>query len=220
MSIGYSVRRSIKHGRRRRFVTGSRCTITSPSRLDLPVQVQSGRLARSFVTTHWCSPHGGLLLERTHLLVSELVVNAVRHGAGPIVLRIRCTGAGGVVVSVSDGGADLPVHRQVEPSAGGGRGMHLVSDLSAEWGVQRHADPSLPGSAGRGSAGPGSDEPDEGRSGRREAAPGVGGHSHPAQGHYVSTPSSATSSSQGRSNAVRLGETATWGKTVWCRLTS
>ncbi|WP_380161736.1 ATP-binding protein [Kineococcus sp. R86509] len=106
--------------------------------MTLPAELASGRLARVFIDEHWCTTHDSVERERVHLLVTELVVNAVRHGGPPIMVRIECTGPVSVLVSVSDGSADLPRPRQVEPEAVGGRGVHLVDLLSAEWGVERH----------------------------------------------------------------------------------
>jgi anti-sigma regulatory factor (Ser/Thr protein kinase) len=114
------------------------CTITPPSQVTLPAELASGRLARTFVDERWCTTHDSVERERVHLLVTELVTNAVRHGGPPITVRIECTGPVSVLVSVSDGSDDLPRPREVAPEAVGGRGVHLVDLLSAEWGVQHH----------------------------------------------------------------------------------
>ena len=86
-------------------------------------------------------PCSSASLDRAHLLVSELVSNAVRHGGAPITLVIACMGVEGVLVAVSDGSPVFPVSRQVPLRAEGGRGVHLVDTLSTEWGVERGARP-------------------------------------------------------------------------------
>ena len=74
------------------------------------------------------------------LLTSELVANAVTHGtqtAGTFVLlAIACDGAG-LRVDVHDGSGDLPVLDEAPAEAEAGRGLLLVTSLSAEWGFYR-----------------------------------------------------------------------------------
>ena len=76
--------------------------------------------------------------EAVRLVVSELVSNAVMHGTGAIAVTLA-TGPEGVRVSVSDDGAGFPRSREPvmpPPDAPGGRGLALVSRLSARWGVE------------------------------------------------------------------------------------
>lgn len=77
--------------------------------------------------------------EDATLLVSELVTNAVTHGAGgPMTLfadrddkRVRFT------VS-DDGGGPLPVMREAQDAgAGGGHGLRIVDAVADRWGVER-----------------------------------------------------------------------------------
>ena len=76
------------------------------------------------------------------LLTSELVANAVTHGAGEagdasalVTLTIAC-GAAGLRVDVHDSSGDLPLLKSnlSEPEAETGRGLLLVTSMSAEWG--------------------------------------------------------------------------------------
>ena len=73
------------------------------------------------------------------LLASELVTNAVLHGAPPVHLSARLDGAG-VHLAVSDAGPHHPVVRAHDPAALSGRGVQLLRDLSEAWGVDVHAD--------------------------------------------------------------------------------
>jgi anti-sigma regulatory factor (Ser/Thr protein kinase) len=75
------------------------------------------------------------------LLTSELVTNAVTHGAPPagvfVLLAIACETAG-LRVDVYDGSPDLPVPAGGAPAeAETGRGLLLVTSLAAEWGFYR-----------------------------------------------------------------------------------
>lgn len=78
------------------------------------------------------------VLDDARLLVSELVSNSVRHGAGErirVVLdveepaRLRCE-----VIDQGDG--FLPIARKPGDSREGGWGLHLVERLSDTWGVR------------------------------------------------------------------------------------
>ncbi len=80
------------------------------------------------------------------LLTSELVANAVTHGApaaGRFVLLTLACEAAWLRVDVHDGSGDLPVldvapaDGQAGADAESGRGLLLVTSLSAEWGFYR-----------------------------------------------------------------------------------
>ena len=83
------------------------------------------------------------------LLVSEAIANAVEHGAGPVRVELEHDpGSGRLHLEVHDDGRELPVVRQVDAAATGGRGLALIDRLAAAWGAVPDAD------AGTG-AGPG-----------------------------------------------------------------
>jgi anti-sigma regulatory factor (Ser/Thr protein kinase) len=74
------------------------------------------------------------------LLTSELVTNAVTHGteeAGELVLLAVACDAAVLRVEVHDGSGDLPVLDIAPADAETGRGLLLVTSLSAEWGSYR-----------------------------------------------------------------------------------
>jgi anti-sigma regulatory factor (Ser/Thr protein kinase) len=78
------------------------------------------------------------------LLTSELVTNAVTHGtpaAGTFVLLTIACDAAGLRVDVHDSSGDLPVLDslidEAPAEAETGRGLLLVTTLSAEWGFYR-----------------------------------------------------------------------------------
>ncbi len=68
------------------------------------------------------------------LVVSELITNALRHGAGPTVLRAALT-ATVVQLSVTDSGDGEPRMLPPEPGRVGGLGLVVVDRLTTEWGV-------------------------------------------------------------------------------------
>ncbi|MGW4995844.1 SpoIIE family protein phosphatase [Streptomyces mirabilis] len=86
----------------------------------------------------------------TELIVSELVTNAMRHGAVPIRLRLILDDV--LICEVSDGSSTSPRLRHARTTDEGGRGLHLVAQFSRRWGA-RHtgsgkviwAEQSLPG---------------------------------------------------------------------------
>ena len=76
-----------------------------------------------------------------HVVVSELVANAVRHGGaeGPGAVRISvCLRPDRVRVEVEDPGPgfDPPERPEARPS-GGGRGLVLLERRTNRWGVTR-----------------------------------------------------------------------------------
>ena len=77
------------------------------------------------------------------LLTSELVTNAVTHGTketGEFVLITVTCDAAVLRVDVHDGSGDLPVLDIAPADAETGRGLLLVTSLSAEWGSYATAD--------------------------------------------------------------------------------
>jgi anti-sigma regulatory factor (Ser/Thr protein kinase) len=96
----------------------------------------------------WCVPVDA---DVAVLLTSELVTNAVTHGSpaagGTFVLLTVAWDAAGLRVDVHDGSGDLPMVQDAvldeadldDASAGAesGRGLLLVTSLSAEWGFYR-----------------------------------------------------------------------------------
>ncbi len=71
------------------------------------------------------------------LLTSELVTNAIRHGAGEnVMLAITCS-CGQLRVDVHDTSRSVPVPMDAPADAEAGRGLMLVASLSAGWGFYR-----------------------------------------------------------------------------------
>ncbi len=75
------------------------------------------------------------LVTDVELVVSELVTNAVTHGAGEITLTVTLV-RDGVTLSVLDQGDGRPRLRRVGAGSGHGRGLALVARLADEWQVR------------------------------------------------------------------------------------
>lgn len=69
------------------------------------------------------------------LVVSEMVTNAVRHGAPPVELEVVAD-EDTVRIAVTDSSPTAPQARVADPDAEGGRGMALVDVLCTEHGVR------------------------------------------------------------------------------------
>jgi anti-sigma regulatory factor (Ser/Thr protein kinase) len=118
------------------------CGVTRTAQVTLRTGRRAADEARAFLRTARCPAHvGAAALDDALLLVSELVTNAVRHGAPPLTLRIDCEESSGITVRVSDGEPGLPVLGCAHEQAESGRGMTLVDAISDDWG----AEPDAPG---------------------------------------------------------------------------
>jgi anti-sigma regulatory factor (Ser/Thr protein kinase) len=70
------------------------------------------------------------------LLTSELVTNAIRYAGGPVKLFVTCT-CDHLRVYVHDASQDWPAPLDAPIDAEDGRGLMLVTSLSADWGWYR-----------------------------------------------------------------------------------
>jgi anti-sigma regulatory factor (Ser/Thr protein kinase) len=94
------------------------------------------RLARRFLAEEFA----GWGIEDDYLgrlVVSELVTNGVKHGEGPIVVRLfRDERDGHPIVEVWDAGDGRPMIPPENHAATSGRGLMLMADLVRAWGVR------------------------------------------------------------------------------------
>ncbi|KUJ64045.1 histidine kinase [Streptomyces albus subsp. albus] len=70
----------------------------------------------------------------TELILSELVTNAIRYGAGPIRVRLLCDRT--LICEVSDASNTSPHLRYAATTDEGGRGLFLVSQFAERWGTR------------------------------------------------------------------------------------
>ncbi|MDT0454854.1 SpoIIE family protein phosphatase [Streptomyces sp. DSM 41527] len=70
----------------------------------------------------------------TELIVSELVTNAIRHGTGPITLRLIRQDA--LICEVSDASSTSPRLRHARTTDEGGRGLFIVAQVTRRWGTR------------------------------------------------------------------------------------
>jgi hypothetical protein len=80
----------------------------------------------------------GAEADDVELVVSELVTNAVLHGAPPVTIALWDIGRA-VRVEVGDHGQMLPIVGRASPEMMTGRGLSLVAALSTGWGVVEQA---------------------------------------------------------------------------------
>ncbi|GAA1982720.1 hypothetical protein GCM10009718_19940 [Isoptericola halotolerans] len=71
------------------------------------------------------------------LLASEVLTNALEHGAGPIVATVEVDDRR-LRVGVRDGCTRPPVLRAPQPQDLSGRGVQFLEKLASRWGVQQH----------------------------------------------------------------------------------
>lgn len=112
------------------------CEVTAAASTTLPSDASAPRLARRFLRGARCPEHHSSVLDDAELLVSELVTNAVVHGAPPVTLAVECDTTSGMRVRVTDGSSRQPLPRSARPADVDGRGMALVDLLSAAWGAE------------------------------------------------------------------------------------
>ncbi|MEU5882763.1 SpoIIE family protein phosphatase [Spirillospora sp. NPDC047279] len=102
---------------------------------DLEAEASMVPRARAEVTARLAHWGLGELADVVELLVSELVTNALVHGAGAIGMRL--VKGGTLLCEVSDDGHELPYVCDADATDESGRGLQLVSHLADRWGTRR-----------------------------------------------------------------------------------
>src|SRR4051794_33877842 len=103
--------------------------------VDLPHDVSAPARARSALRQRFTGAMDAEQLELLELVTSELVTNAVVHGAEGVRFAVRVDGTR-VVGEVIDGGGGFEHEvRQRGAEELGGRGLALVDELTTRWGV-------------------------------------------------------------------------------------
>src|SRR3954453_285613 len=95
--------------------------------------------ARRFAADALAAAVESSVVEDAELVVTELVTNALLHGAPPVLLRISPIGSG-VRIEVQDSGREMPIRMRESTDAMTGRGLSLVSRVTSGWGVERKGD--------------------------------------------------------------------------------
>ena len=104
-------------------------------RLDAdPLQVSSAREQARKALPGWGL---GEHTDVAELIVSELVTNAIVHGAGQIEVRLSCAAECDLWAEVHDDGAGRPVRQRPAADEEGGRGLELIDGLIELYGGTR-----------------------------------------------------------------------------------
>jgi serine phosphatase RsbU (regulator of sigma subunit)/anti-sigma regulatory factor (Ser/Thr protein kinase) len=104
------------------------------ARLELPQSEKAPSLARRFVADALTALGAVEQLDVAELLASELVTNALLHGAPTVSVEVLAV-PGGIRVAVQDAHPDLPSKRTAAREDEHGRGLLLVEMLARAWGV-------------------------------------------------------------------------------------
>jgi anti-sigma regulatory factor (Ser/Thr protein kinase) len=118
------------------LVRGDAATQPPLARLEVdaaPGEVRRARVFARDTLRAWQEPEG--LADAAQLAVSELVTNAVRYGAAPLIVQLS-RHDDGIVVEVADDGAGTPRRRWLRPYDDAGRGLVVVAGVAAAWGAR------------------------------------------------------------------------------------
>ncbi|WP_431966892.1 SpoIIE family protein phosphatase [Actinacidiphila sp. bgisy160] len=103
-----------------------------------PAVVSTARHLAAHQLSDWGLEH---LVPTTELIISELVTNAIHHGAGPI--RLRLIQHQVLTCEVFDSGTCYPRLRHARIVDENGRGLFLIAQLSSKWGFRPAMDGKL-----------------------------------------------------------------------------
>lgn len=110
------------------------CIETPRAELMLDMVPTAATRARSFLRERRCLVHDRRALDDALLLATEIVTNAVLHGAAPLSITVECDEKY-LEIRVRDGSAARPQQRRPTSEDENGRGLLLLSSVADEWGV-------------------------------------------------------------------------------------
>ena len=90
--------------------------------------------AREFVREHLLRHHLSYLVDDIRLVVSELATNAMVHAQTPFTVTLAERDRS-ILLTVRDGSFESPAQLTASLMDTGGRGMHVVDQVSSSWGV-------------------------------------------------------------------------------------
>jgi anti-sigma regulatory factor (Ser/Thr protein kinase) len=109
-----------------------------PLALELPRAPEAPGIARRQLALSFGDALAAHQLQTVRLLTSELVTNALLHGAGSITLRASLRDHRLHVEVIDEGdGLDSPPHTPRDPDQVGGYGLQIVDSEASSWGVGR-----------------------------------------------------------------------------------
>jgi anti-sigma regulatory factor (Ser/Thr protein kinase) len=107
----------------------------APLLVALPRDPQAAQRARRHIDLSLAGRLSEAALDDVKIVATELINNAVVHGAGEVALSIAADDAVARVSVRSDGVSAIPtLHRRV-PGISGGWGLRIVERLSIHWGA-------------------------------------------------------------------------------------
>ncbi|MEV6112817.1 SpoIIE family protein phosphatase [Streptomyces sp. NPDC052109] len=115
----------------------ARTRVLGPGRVaewQVPTDPAAVSEVRSAVTRRLAEWDLDELTFTTELILSELVTNAIRHGRGPIGVRLLRDRT--LICEVSDSSTTSPHLRYAATTDEGGRGLFLVAQLAERWGTR------------------------------------------------------------------------------------
>ncbi len=113
--------------------------MTTTVSATLPADPRNVGRARDVVRRALLDSGAEQLTDVSALVISELVTNAFVHTGSGVQLLVSAT-SGSIRVEVEDRGDGFPVRRNYAQTAGTGRGLQLVDELTTRWGVDERAE--------------------------------------------------------------------------------